>query len=132
MKLAIVRSEFNSSITSKMERAALKNAKKNGFDETLVLKVPGAFDMPLALKKALENPTVDAAVALGAVVKGDTKHDEVIAFVLAKTIHEMQLKYGKPIGFGVIGPGVEWDQADERAEEYAKRAVEAARKLLRL
>ncbi len=132
MKLAIIRSEFNPSITLKMERQALKIAKKNGFNETLVYRVAGAYDLPLALKKALENPTVDAAVALGAIIKGDTKHDEVIAFALGKTVHEMQLKYGKPIGFGVIGPGVEWDQADERAEEYAKRAVEATRKLLRL
>ncbi len=132
MKLAIVRSEFNSAITAKMEKAALKNAKKNGFDETLVLRVPGAFDMPLAIKKAMETPTVDAIAVVGAIIKGDTKHDEVIAFVLAKTIHEMELKYGKPIGLGIIGPGVTWDQADERAEEYAQRAVEAAKQLLQM
>lgn len=132
ISIAIVRSFFNNPITSKMERAAVKCAKKNHAHVIVVHHVPGAFDMPLALKKALQNPRVDCVVALGAIIKGETKHDETISFSLSKTIHELELQYNKPIGFGVMGPGIDWEQAEERAEDYADRAVKAAVALFKL
>ncbi|HIH20301.1 TPA: 6,7-dimethyl-8-ribityllumazine synthase [Candidatus Micrarchaeota archaeon] len=125
-QIAMVRSEFNQAITGKMQEAALKQAKKRGAAIREIILVPGAFDMPLALRKALENKKTDAVVALGAIVKGGTKHDETIAFALAKTVHELELQYGKPIGFGVMGPGVSLAQAQARAKGYAERAVDAA------
>ena len=126
MRIAVVRSEFNWTITGKMEEAAKRRARKKGVEVNEVLRVPGAFDMPLALSKALKNKKTDAVVALGAIVKGGTKHDETIAFALAKTVHELELQYGKPVGFGVMGPGVSWAQAQARAKGYAERAVDAA------
>ncbi|MFH1056744.1 MAG: 6,7-dimethyl-8-ribityllumazine synthase [Candidatus Micrarchaeota archaeon] len=132
MNIAIVRSLFNEEITGKMERAAVASAKKNGAVVKTILRVPGAFDMPLALDKALSKRSINAVAAIGAIIKGDTKHDEVIAFSLAKTIHELELKHKKPIGLGVTGPGISWEQAEERAEDYAERAVEAAIALWKL
>ena len=126
MRIAVVRSEFNWTITGKMEEAAKRRARKKGVEVNEVLRVPGAFDMPLALSKALKNKKTDAVVALGAIVKGGTKHDETIAFALAKTVHELELQYGKPVGFGVMGPGVSREQAQARAKGYAERAVDAA------
>src|SRR3989338_4792321 len=125
-RIAIVRSEFNREITGKMEEAARRQAKAKGAEVIGVIIVAGAFDMPLALRKALKNKKADCVVALGAIVKGGTKHDETIAFALAKTVHELELQYGKPIGFGVMGPGVSREKAQARAKGYAERAVDAA------
>ena len=59
-------------------------------------------------------------------IKGETKHDEVIVFTVASKLSDLSLYFKKPIGFGIIGPDVTYDQAKERAKEYAERAVDAA------
>ncbi len=124
--IAIVRSVFNEEITAKMLKAARAYARKRGIRIAAEARVPGAFDMPLVIKKLLERKDVQGVATLGAVIKGETKHDEVIAYQVAHAITKLSLRYDKPIGLGIIGPGVNRDQADKRAVEYAERAVEAA------
>jgi 6,7-dimethyl-8-ribityllumazine synthase len=70
--------------------------------------------------------SVDAVVALGAVVKGETAHDEVIVKSAARALGDLSLEFRKPVGFGIIGHDAEYDLAEERADEYAERAVKAA------
>ncbi|MBX8638401.1 MAG: 6,7-dimethyl-8-ribityllumazine synthase [Thermoplasmata archaeon] len=125
-RIAIVCSEFNGEITSRMLDEAMKQSLNEGADVVNVCKVPGAFDMPLFIDRFLSMNDVDAVVTLGAIVKGDTDHDDVIARVLASAITELSLKYGKPVALGVSGPGMTWEQAERRAEEYGRRAVTAA------
>jgi 6,7-dimethyl-8-ribityllumazine synthase len=74
---------------------------------------------------------VDAVVVLGTVIQGETRHDEVVAHQAARKLLDLGVQYGKPVTLGVIGPGASRIQALERAEEYARRAVEAAVKLAR-
>jgi len=126
IRIAIVVSDFNSEITETMEEKAVETI--SGLDAKLVrtIRVAGAFDMPLAVKKLLMDKSVDAVVALGAVVKGETAHDEVIAKNTARALSDLSLEFRKPVGFGVIGHDAEYDTAEERAEEYAERAVKAA------
>ncbi|MEM4255489.1 MAG: 6,7-dimethyl-8-ribityllumazine synthase [Candidatus Norongarragalinales archaeon] len=131
MRIAIITADFNEEITSEMEKAAVQYALKRGV-KTKTVRVPGSFDMPLAIKKALKDKKTRAVAALGAIIKGETKHDEVIGFALAKTIHELELQYDKPVGFGIIGPGASWKQAKARAKDYGERAVEAAIALSKL
>lgn len=131
MRIAIITADFNKEITDAMEKAAVQYARKRGV-ETKTMRVPGAFDMPLAIKKALKDGSTNAVAALGAIIKGETKHDEAIGFALAKTIHELELQYNKPVGFGIIGPGATWKQAKARARDYGERAVEAAIELSKL
>ena len=123
MKVAIVACEFNWEITGKMEKRALEYCKAKKI-QTISVKVPGAFDAPLAIKRLLKDKSVNGVAVLGAIIKGDTKHDEIIGHALAKTIHDLTLEFGKPIGFGVIGHGATWSQAEKRAEDYAERAVD--------
>lgn len=132
MKLGIVLSTFNNGITSRMKEAALKKAKELRIEVVQVIEVPGAFDIPFACKLLLEKKKVDAIATLGAIIKGDTKHDEVIAQCAANAITQLSLEYKKPISLGIIGPGATEEQADKRAKEYAERAVQSASQLTQI
>ena len=132
IKLGIVVAEFNSEITHKMLDQALKHAAELKANTTYVCKVPGAYDMPLVVQMLLEKEDVDAVVTLGAIVKGDTAHDEVIAHSLASNAAHLSLQHRKPVTLGVSGPAMTWKQATARAEEYANRSVESAVKMVQL
>src|SRR5687767_5277394 len=88
-----------------------------------VLYVPGAFDMPLAVQKLLKKQDVDAVVTLGAVIKGDTRHDDIVAENAARLIADLTLKHGKPVALGITGPGMTIEQARARAKRSEERRV---------
>jgi riboflavin synthase len=129
LTLALVVSRFNSELTQRMEDAAIKAAKK-AKARTIVVKVPGAFDMPLVVKKMLMDKGVDAVVTLGAVVKGETAHDEIVTKNVARKLADLSLEFNKPVTLGIIGHGASEKAADERAEEYGERAVLSALEML--
>ena len=131
IRLGIVVAEFNYDITYLMLQKALNHAKFLGAEVRYVIKVPGTFEIPLAVKKLLSKDDVDAVVTLGAVIQGETKHDEVVAHQAARKIMDLGLEFGKPVTLGIIGPGASRMQALERVEDYARRAVEAAVKLVK-
>ncbi len=128
--MAIICSEFNGEITDRMLNSALARCKEAGAEVRYVCRVPGAFDIPLFVSETAAREDVDAVVTLGAIVTGDTKHDEVIASQLAASISQLSARYGKPVSLGVSGPGMTWEQGTERADEYASRAVDAALKMV--
>ena len=125
-RLAIVVSEFNSEITSKMLERARNHADEVGAKVSYVFYVPGTFDMPLAVERLLKKKNVDAVVTLGAVIKGETRHDDIVAENAARLIADLSLKFGKPVALGVLGPGMTVEQARERADLMPVRAVNAA------
>ena len=129
VNLGIVCSEFNYDITYMMLERAKEHAQFLGAQIKDVKKVPGTFDMPLATKKMLKNGQIDAIVALGCVITGETKHDEIVAPHASRKISDLSLEYEKPISLGIIGPGVTRAQATKRIDTYAKRAVETAVKM---
>ena len=125
MNIAIIVSEFNNKITSRMHQVALEKAKELKLNIKYECKVPGIFDMPLIIDILLQKKDVDAVVTLGAVIKGQTKHDEVIANSTANRISELSIKYQKPVSLGISGPGMAERQAYARIRPVAERAVEA-------
>lgn len=125
-ELAIVVSEFNREITFRMLEKAKKHAAKVGARVSFVFYVPGAFDMPLAVERLLKKRSIDAVVTLGAVIKGDTRHDDIVAENASRLIADLSLKYGKPVALGITGPGMTFEQARERQELVPVRAVNAA------
>ncbi|MGI0101761.1 MAG: 6,7-dimethyl-8-ribityllumazine synthase [Nitrosotalea sp.] len=129
MNIAIVVAEFNDEVTSKMLEVALEKARSLKMTIGHTCKVPGVFDMPLVVDILLKKKEVDAVITLGAVIKGQTKHDELIANVVAKALTELSLKYQKPISLGITGPGMSARQAHQRIRPVAERAVEAAQKI---
>ena len=129
MNIAIVVSEFNQQITSKMLDIALQKAKSLNLNIKYTCKVPGVFDMPLVIDTLLQKKEVDAVVTLGAVIKGQTKHDELITNVTARALMELSIKYQKPVTLGITGPGMTNRQAQARIRPVAERAVDAVKKI---
>ncbi len=129
VRIGIVASEFNYDVTYAMVELAKEQAAFLGAEITHIVKVPGTFDMPLAVKKLLEKKNVDGVVTLGAVIEGETKHDEIIMQHASRKIADLALEYNKPVSLGVSGPGLTRLQAHERVE-YAKRAVESVVKMV--
>ncbi len=131
VRIALVVSEFNYDITKMMEEKALSHAKFLGVEVPIVLRVPGFYDAPYGVKQVIALDYVDAVAVIGAVIQGQTKHDELVANQAARMLLDLSIQYDKPVTLGVIGPGASRAQAQERIEEYSRRAVEAAVKLVR-
>ena len=129
MNIAIVVSEFNNEVTSKMFDVAVEKAKDLKLNIKFTCRVPGVFDMPIVIDALLKKKEIDAVVTLGAVIKGQTKHDELITNATVRTITELSIKYQKPVTLGITGPGMSDRQAQARIRPVAERAVEAAEKI---
>ena len=129
MKIAIVVSEFNKEITSRMLLVAKEKAKLLNLKIAYICEVPGAFDMPIIVETLLQKKNVDGVVTLGAIIKGQTKHDEVIANSTTNALTKLSLKYTKPVSLGITGPGIQERQAFARIRPVSERAVEAIVKI---
>lgn len=140
-RFAIVVSRFNGEVTEGLlrgARAALAEAKVDPAGVTLV-RVPGAFEIPLAALKLAESGRFDAVITLGCLIKGETMHFEYIASAAAQGIMEAATATGVPITFGVLTTLTEEqamarsiDGPDNKGREAATAAVEMATLLARL
>ena len=122
-------SEFNEEVTSRMLSVANEKAKSMKFKVVYTCKVPGAYDMPIIVNALLKKKNIDGVVTLGAIIKGQTKHDEVISHSTAKSLTEISIKYQKPVSLGISGPGMQERHAYARIRPVAERAVEAVDKI---
>jgi len=134
-RFAIVVSRFNPEITDGLltgARDALAQAGVRDDDVTLV-RVPGAFELPVAAQRLAESGRVDAVICLGCLIKGDTMHFEYIADAATRGISQVGLETGVPVAFGVLTTLTD-EQAEVRARpgdgnkgrEAALAAVEMA------
>ncbi|MDH3611362.1 MAG: 6,7-dimethyl-8-ribityllumazine synthase [Nitrosopumilus sp.] len=129
MKIAIVVSEFNQEVTSRMLLVAQEKAENLKLKIIYICKVPGAYDIPIIVDSLLQKKNVDGVVTLGAIIKGQTKHDEIIAQTTASALTELSIKYKKPVSLGITGPGMQERHAHARIRPVAERAVEAIVKI---
>jgi len=129
LNIAIVVSEFNEEVTSRMLAIAKEKADLINLKISYTCMVPGAYDMPIIVDSLLQKKDVDAVVTLGAIIKGQTKHDEVISHAAAQALTNLSLKYQKPVSLGISGPGMQERHAYARIRPVAERAVEAVVKI---
>ncbi len=122
-------SEFNQEVTSRMLSVAQEKAKTLKLKITYTCRVPGTYDMPIIVNALLQKKDVDGVVKLGAIIKGQTKHDEIIAHSATRALTELSLKYQKPVSLGITGPGMQERHAYARMRPVAERAVEAILKI---
>lgn len=128
--IGIVVSEFNFDITSMMLERAKAHANFLEVTISKVISVPGVYDMPLAIKKLLEDQKIDGVVTLGAVIEGETDHDDIVIQHAARKIIDLSLQYNKPVTLGISGPGMTRLQAEDRIDK-GRDALEACVKLLK-
>ncbi len=120
LKFAIILARFNSFIGEKLLDGAIDAIKRHGGDEASIdiVRVPGAFEIPLAAKKMAAKKGVDAVICLGAVIRGGTPHFDYVASEVSKGIATVSLDSGVPVSFGVITTD-NLEQAIERSGSKA-------------
>lgn len=120
-RIAIVAGEFNEFISKALLAACLKELKKNGVPEKSITTVwvPGSFEMPVIAQKLASKKTVDAVICLGAVIRGDTYHFEVVADGVAQGLMDVSVSSGKPVIMGVLTTDT-IGQAQARSQQDGK------------
>ena len=124
MRIGIVCSEYNFDITQMMLERAKEHAKFMDVDVARVVMVPGVFDVPLAVKSLMKDKNIDGVVTIGAVIEGETEHDQIVIGQAARKMTDLAVEYEKPVGLGISGPGMSRLQAQDRIDR-AKDAVES-------
>jgi len=132
-RVGIVLSRFNAAIGEALLAGALRGLKEAGVAERniTVVTVPGALESPLALQRFAQTDEYDALVALGAVVRGETYHFEIVANESAAGVAGVQLEFGIPIGNGILTTETD-EQALARADDKGFEAAQAALELANL
>lgn len=127
LKIGVVTARFNSEVTEKLEEGALKALKEMGIaDEALIsARVPGAFELPLAAKALLDRGC-HGVVALGAVIRGETSHYDYVCSAVERGCTELQLRTGKPVGFGVLTTDNDEQALDRAGGRHGNKGAEAA------
>jgi 6,7-dimethyl-8-ribityllumazine synthase len=127
VRLGLVVAQFNKErpITHEMAERAREAAADRGATIVEELPVPGSYDTPLAADRLARRDDVDAVTVVGAIVTGDTDHDQVIADAAAQGLTEVSLDRDTPVTLGITGPGMTQEQAAARVE-YGATAVESA------
>jgi len=127
-RFAIIVSRFNDFICSRLMEGAMDALVRHGSDEEriLIIKVPGAFEMPLAARKLAQAGLYDAIICLGAVIRGATPHFDYVAAEVSKGIASVALESDIPVTFGVLTTD-NLEQAIERAgSKSGNKGYEAA------
>lgn len=114
-RFAIVASRFNNLFCERLIRGALDALTKHGAVESdiTIIRVPGSFEIPLAALEIAQSGSVDAIIALGVLIKGDTDHYTLIANEVSRGLGTVMSYTGVPVSFGVI-PATTTEQVDKR------------------
>ncbi|MFB6138927.1 MAG: 6,7-dimethyl-8-ribityllumazine synthase [Halosimplex sp.] len=126
-RLGLVVAQFDKAgtVIDEMEAAAREAADERGAEVVATVEVPGSYDTPLAADRLARRDDVDAVAVIGAIVEGDTDHDEVIADAAAQGLTDVSLDRDTPVALGIIGPGMSAAEANARTD-YGATAVESA------
>lgn len=115
-RFAVVASRFNETITQKLVEGAVDALTRHGanFDDVDLVWVPGAWELPAAVRRLLASDRYDAIVAVGAVIRGDTPHFDYVAGEASRGLADASTEFDKPIGFGLLTCDT-MEQAEARA-----------------
>lgn len=123
IRLAVVCSRFNEKICEGLLSGSLKALRESGFDDkhTMTLRVPGAFEIPLAAQRVAASKKYEGIVCLGAVIRGKTPHFDYICDAVTRGLTRVSLDYSIPVGFGVLTTNnLEEAVARSRPDDYNK------------
>ncbi|VAW81581.1 6,7-dimethyl-8-ribityllumazine synthase [hydrothermal vent metagenome] len=127
-RIALVVARFNSFVVESLLEGAIDCLKRHGAEdnELKIVRIPGAFEMPLVVKRVVASKKYDAVIALGAVIRGGTPHFEYVAGECTKGLAQVSMEYDIPVSFGVLTVDT-IEQAIERAGTKAgNKGAEAA------
>ena len=127
-KYAIVVAEWNSEITEALYQGAYQAllAHQVKVENIIRYDVPGSFELSLGSQFAAQRADIDAVIALGCVIQGETRHFDFICMAVANGITEVALKYNKPVIFGVLTPDNQQQAIDRAGGKHGNKGDEAA------
>jgi 6,7-dimethyl-8-ribityllumazine synthase len=127
-RFGIVVSRFNDFITEKLLSGALDALTRTGAKENdiQIIKVPGAFEIPLAAKKAAQTGRYDAVICLGAVIRGATPHFDYVCAEVSKGVAQVGLDFGLPVIFGVLTTDTVEQAIDRAGTKSGNKGWQAA------
>jgi 6,7-dimethyl-8-ribityllumazine synthase len=133
-KIGIVVSEYNQEITGALSKGCINSLLKYGVKEKniIVETVPGAYELPLACKWMFDKKKMDAVIALGCVIKGDTDHDKYINHAVSQALMSLGIETSAPFVFGVITPNNLQQAKDRAGGKHGNKGVECAVAALRM
>ena len=131
LSIGIVRARFNDDITSRLAQACIAELRALGVqdDDIQQVSVPGALEVPVALKALADTGDHDALVALGCIIRGETYHFELVATESGAGVSRVALDHGLPIANAILtveDTAQAWARADDKGRDAARVAVEMA------
>ncbi len=128
MSFGIVVSEWNHEITLALKEGAYKTLIENGAlpENILISYVPGSYELTLGAQLQLETDAVDAVICLGCVIQGETRHFDFICDAVAQGITNLNIKYNKPVIFGLLTPNTQQQAIDRAGGKHGNKGDEAA------
>ncbi|VEG90477.1 6,7-dimethyl-8-ribityllumazine synthase [Legionella spiritensis] len=126
--IALVVSQFNKEITTALREGALQRLRASGFDDKdiLVVEVPGAVEIPLLARRLAMQQKVEAIIALGAVIRGETSHYDYVCEQVSSGCQQVALQYNLPVVFGVLTTENEEQAWDRLGGQHGHKGVDAA------
>jgi len=134
MSFGIAVSEWNTDITHALYRGCFETLVKHGAKEENIhtVQVPGTFELPTAAKLLASSKKLNAVICIGAVIKGETKHDEYINHAVATALANLGMVSGIPCIFGVLTPNTHQQAVDRAGGKLGNKGVEAAVTAIRM
>jgi len=128
LRIGIVVSRFNRTVTESLVRGALEALERHGVssDETVVVHVPGAFEVPFAARRLAATGRYDALICLGAVIRGETPHFEYIAAEVTRGLGRIMADHGLPVAFGMLTTDTIEQALDRAGAHHGNKGYEAA------
>jgi len=131
LRIGIVQARFNEALTAKLAQACLAELERLDVDETDIkhVTVPGALEIPVALKAMAESGDFDALIALGCIIRGETYHFELVANESGAGVSRVALDHGVPVANAILTVENEaqaWARAEDKGRDAARVAVEMA------
>lgn len=125
LRIGVVSARWNAEITDRLHEGAVNTLRELGCEEIKAIRVPGAFEVPLAARALIE-AGYDGVIALGCVIRGETTHYDYVCQSVERGCTELQLRTGKPVGFGILTVENEQQAFDRVGGKHGHKGVEAA------
>lgn len=133
-RIAIVASRFNNEITDRLLKGCLSELLKSGVkkENISVAWVPGAFEIPIVAQELILRKKCDGVIALGAVIRGETPHFDYVCDGLVQGIMKLQLKFRKPVAFGVLTTNTDKQAMERSGGKQGNKGRECAQVVLQI
>ncbi|MBR1851199.1 MAG: 6,7-dimethyl-8-ribityllumazine synthase [Bacteroidales bacterium] len=126
MRIAVVAAEWNPEVTTPMLEGALQTLAEHGAKDITVCHVPGTYELSFAAHRLASHPDIDAVIAIGCVIQGETRHFDFICQAVAQGLTNASLQTGKPVIFSVLTTNTMQQALDRAGGKHGNKGVEGA------